>query len=95
MGGIGEPVVSPITAAVANAVYDAVGVRIDETPITPEKIVKALEEKAKGREPRYGPASFPEIAYPEAMEVPTPWEGGDGNATNDPDRKKSARLAAK
>jgi hypothetical protein len=31
--------------AVANAVYDAVGVRIDEIPVTPEKIMKALAER--------------------------------------------------
>ena len=45
--------------AVANAVYDAVGVRIDEVPITPEKILKALEAKAAGKPARYGPAAFP------------------------------------
>ena len=60
--------------AVANAVFDAVGVRIDEVPITPEKIVKALEEKRAGRAPRYGPAGFPEIAWPEALRVPPPSE---------------------
>ncbi|HLA27021.1 MAG TPA: xanthine dehydrogenase family protein molybdopterin-binding subunit [Syntrophales bacterium] len=31
--------------AIANAIYDAIGVRIKELPITPEKILKALEEK--------------------------------------------------
>lgn len=35
----------PIAAALASAVYDAVGVRIKEQPITPEKILRALEEK--------------------------------------------------
>ena len=33
--------------AVANAIYDAVGVRITELPFTPEKILKALKEKAE------------------------------------------------
>jgi CO/xanthine dehydrogenase Mo-binding subunit len=32
-------------AAIANGVYDAVGVRIKDLPITPEKILKALAEK--------------------------------------------------
>jgi CO/xanthine dehydrogenase Mo-binding subunit len=32
-------------AAIANGVYDAVGVRVKELPITPEKILKALKEK--------------------------------------------------
>lgn len=35
----------PITPALVNAIYDAVGVRLTELPITPEKIKKALEEK--------------------------------------------------
>jgi 4-hydroxybenzoyl-CoA reductase subunit alpha len=90
---VGQGPLLPIMPAVANAVYDAVGVRIDEVPITPEKIVKALEDKAKGRPARYGPESFPAIAYPEPMLVPTPWEGGDGNATNDPERKRAAKMA--
>ena len=89
---VGQGPLLPIMPAVANAVYDAVGVRIDEVPITPEKIVKALEDKAKGKPGRYGPGAFPDIAYPEPMIVPTPWEGGDGNAINDPERKKAAKL---
>ncbi len=92
---VGQGPLLPVMPALANAVYDAIGVRIDEIPITPEKILKALDEKAKGRPARYGPASFPEIAYPEPLLVPTPWDGGDGNATNDPERKRSAKLAAK
>jgi len=84
---VGQGPLLPIMPAVANAVYDAVGVRIDEVPITPEKIVKALEEKAKGKPGRYGPESFPDIAFPEPMLVPPPWEGGE--------RKRSAKLADK
>jgi 4-hydroxybenzoyl-CoA reductase alpha subunit len=89
---VGQGPLLPIMPAVANAVYDAVGVRIDEVPITPEKIMKALEDKAKGKPGRYGPDAFPNIVYPDPMLVPTPWEGGDGNAVNDPDRKKAAKL---
>ncbi|HEX4825073.1 MAG TPA: molybdopterin cofactor-binding domain-containing protein [Candidatus Polarisedimenticolaceae bacterium] len=92
---VGQGPLLPIMPAVANAVYDAVGVRIDETPVTPEKILKALDDKAKGKPGRFGPDAFPDIAYPEPMIVPTPWEGGDGNAVNDPDRKRSAKLAEK
>jgi hypothetical protein len=73
---------------VANAVYDAVGVRIDEVPITPQKIVKALQAKAAGRDARYGPPSFPQIRWPEPLLVAPPWEGGDGRASNEPERKK-------
>ena len=92
---VGQGPLLPIMPAVANAVYDAVGVRIDEVPITPEKILKALDDKAKGKPGRYGPESFPDIAYPDPMVVPPPWEGGDGNATNDPERKRAAKMAEK
>jgi hypothetical protein len=63
-----------------------VGVRIDEVPITPEKILKALAEKKAGREPRFGPSHFPSVDWPEPLRVPPPWEGGDGNAVNEPVR---------
>jgi CO/xanthine dehydrogenase Mo-binding subunit len=43
----GEITNSGVAAAVANAVYDAVGVRVDETPITPEKVLKALATRAQ------------------------------------------------
>jgi CO/xanthine dehydrogenase Mo-binding subunit len=43
--GIGEPALTPAAPAIANAVADAIGVRIDELPITPERVLKALEEK--------------------------------------------------
>jgi hypothetical protein len=63
-------------------------VRIDEVPITPEKIMKALAEKKAGRKPRFGPDHFPRVNWPEALRVPPPWEGGDGNAVNDVHREK-------
>ena len=62
----------PTAAAVANAVYDAVGVRVDEVPITPEKVLKALRRKTKGAEARVGPSSFPEIPWPEPTRVEPP-----------------------
>jgi 4-hydroxybenzoyl-CoA reductase alpha subunit len=43
--GVGEPALVPTAAAIANAIYDAVGVRIKSLPITPDKILAALEEK--------------------------------------------------
>jgi CO/xanthine dehydrogenase Mo-binding subunit len=45
--GIGEPGLVPTAPAIANAIYDAVGVRIKDLPITPEKVLKALKEKEK------------------------------------------------
>ena len=39
--GIGELGATGVAAAVANAVYDAIGIRVRDLPITPEKIVGA------------------------------------------------------
>ena len=51
--GIAEPANIPTAPAIANAVYDAVGVRIRDLPITPEKVLRALREKEeKAREGR-------------------------------------------
>ncbi len=83
---VGQGPLLPVMPAVANAVYDAVGVRIDELPITPDKVLAALEKKARGETPRVGPESFPDVPYPEPMLVPPPWEGGDGNSVNTPRR---------
>ena len=43
--GIGEPGCVPTAPAIANAIYDAVGVRIKDLPITPEKVLAALKKK--------------------------------------------------
>lgn len=45
--GIGEPVLIPVAPAILNAIYDAVGVRMTEIPVTPDKVLKALKEKGK------------------------------------------------
>lgn len=41
---VGESGLVPTAAAIANAVYDAVGIRIKDLPITPEKVLRALAE---------------------------------------------------
>ena len=81
---VGQGPLLPIPPAVANAVYDAVGVRVDEIPVTPEKILAALKAKAQGKPARFGPASFPVIPYPPPIHVRTPEEGGDGRAEDAP-----------
>ncbi len=43
--GIGEPAVNPIAPAIANAIFDAVGVRLKDLPMKPAHIRKALREK--------------------------------------------------
>ena len=40
--GIGEAATNPCAAAYANALYDALGIRFRDLPITPERILSAL-----------------------------------------------------
>ena len=60
----GQGPLLPIIPAVAIAVYDAVGVRIDETPISPDKVVRALDLKRQGKAPRVGPTKLPLFTFP-------------------------------
>jgi len=43
--GMGEASLLPTSAAITNAIYDAVGIRIYELPVTPDKIIKALNSR--------------------------------------------------
>ena len=43
--GLAEPALTPIAPAIANAVYNAVGIRLKELPMTPDKVLAALKEK--------------------------------------------------
>jgi 4-hydroxybenzoyl-CoA reductase alpha subunit len=72
----GQGPLLPVIPAVANALYDALRVRVDEVPITPEKVLKALRSKDR----RFGPRGYPAIAMPEPIRVKTPQEGGTGAA---------------
>ncbi|MGH7699566.1 MAG: molybdopterin cofactor-binding domain-containing protein, partial [Gemmatimonadales bacterium] len=90
---VGQGPLLPVPPAIANAVYDAVGVRVDEIPITPEKVLKALKRRAKGEEGRVGPTTFPEIAFGDPTRVPPPWAGGDGTAAEGGKRRRPAATA--
>jgi len=46
--GIGEPPTISTHAAIANAVFNALGVRVPQTPFTPEHVLAALAQKEKG-----------------------------------------------
>jgi len=47
--GLGEPVTIPTAAAIANAVYNATGIRVTSTPISPPQLCRLLAEgKRKG-----------------------------------------------
>jgi hypothetical protein len=45
--GCGEPAITPMGAVIANAVYDAIGVRLYELPMTPARIKKAMINNSK------------------------------------------------
>jgi 4-hydroxybenzoyl-CoA reductase subunit alpha len=75
---VGQGPLLPVPPAVVNAIYDAVGVRIDEVPATPEKVLAAIRSKQQGKDSRIGPKSVPAVDWPEPIRVPTPAEGGDG-----------------
>ena len=49
--GIGEPVMIPMAPAILNAIYNATGVRIKDLPVTPEKLMKAIEEDRRNVNP--------------------------------------------
>ncbi len=79
---VGQGPLLPMPPAVANAIFDAVGVRVDQVPIGPHHVLEALERKAKGKEGRVGPNKFPDYDFGVPLNVPTVAEGGDGKATN-------------
>ena len=58
----GEGPLNPVIPAIANAVFDAIGVRFDETPITPEKILDALAKQKT----RVGPTGLEAARDPRA-----------------------------
>jgi len=68
----GQGPLLPVIPAVSAAVFDALGVWIDEIPVTPEKIVEALRRKEKGEPARFGPSRFPAIPYPDCIKVEPP-----------------------
>ncbi len=77
--------------AVANAVFDAVGVRVDEIPVSPEAVLRALAEKAK-----VGPRGWDQRVF-QVSRGPKRWwcclmEGGDGRAVNQ--KKRTSTTAA-
>jgi len=68
----GQGPLLPVPPAVCAAVHDALGIWIDEIPVTPEKVIEALRRKEKGEPARYGPQRFPPIPYPAPIKVEPP-----------------------
>jgi CO/xanthine dehydrogenase Mo-binding subunit len=87
---VGQGPLLPVPPALANAIHDAVGVRVDQVPIHPHMVLAAL----RARDARYGPRSFPEIDFGETLVVPTPAQGGDGRAVNDRQHKLHGMSSA-
>lgn len=42
--GVGEAVAGPVAAAITNAVFDAIGVRVRDLPLTQDRMLKAIHE---------------------------------------------------
>jgi 4-hydroxybenzoyl-CoA reductase alpha subunit len=63
----GQGPLLPVVPAVANAIYDAIGVRIHEIPITPDKILRALEGRLKA-------ITVPAFDFPPSIK----WQPGEG-----------------
>jgi 4-hydroxybenzoyl-CoA reductase subunit alpha len=91
---VGQGPLLPIMPAVANAVFDAVSVRVDENPITFEKVFAAMQAKKEGKDARFGPSQgpdgVPQMDFGDSLKIKTPWQGGDGTAWNEPKRDKKA-----
>jgi 4-hydroxybenzoyl-CoA reductase alpha subunit len=65
----GQGPLLPVIPAIANAVYQATGVRLDEVPITPDKILKGLELKRQGKTARIGPDKLPLFTFKQPLAV--------------------------
>ncbi len=91
---VGQGPLLPIPPACANAIFDAVGVRVDQVPIHPHLVLKGLEAAAKGQPARVGPTRFPEVDFGFTLKVPTPWQGGDGKASNDAEFERATGRRA-
>ncbi len=68
----GQGPLLPVIPAVANAIFDAVGVRVDEAPVTPEKVFKGMKAMKAGKSGRIGPENLPQVRFPEPIHVVPP-----------------------
>jgi CO/xanthine dehydrogenase Mo-binding subunit len=68
----GQGPLLPVLPALCAAVYDALGVWVDEVPVTPEKVLRALDARGRGEAPRHGPRAFPDFDFGEPIRVEPP-----------------------
>jgi 4-hydroxybenzoyl-CoA reductase subunit alpha len=80
----GQGPLLPVMPAVANAVYSAVGVRIDEVPITPDKVLRALEQRRQGKPGRVGPEKLPRLVFPEPRVIESAFGQSAANVAERP-----------
>jgi 4-hydroxybenzoyl-CoA reductase alpha subunit len=59
---VGQGPLLPVIPAVSNALHDALGIRLDEVPITPDKVLACLEGRHRG-------PAMPAVAWPETVRV--------------------------
>ncbi|HEY2993450.1 MAG TPA: molybdopterin cofactor-binding domain-containing protein, partial [Methylomirabilota bacterium] len=65
----GQGPLLPVIPAIANAIYHAVGVRLDEVPITPDMVLRGLELKRQGKPARIGPDKLPLFRFKDPIVV--------------------------
>jgi len=65
----GQGPLLPVIPAIANAVYNAVQVRMDQVPITPDMVLRGLELKRRGKAARIGPDKLPLFKFKEPLVV--------------------------
>ncbi|MDR7465155.1 MAG: aldehyde oxidase, partial [Armatimonadota bacterium] len=69
---VGQGPLLPVVPAVVNAVADALGVRIDEVPLTPDKVRAALADRERGGPGRVGPRGVPAVRFKDPIRVQPP-----------------------
>jgi 4-hydroxybenzoyl-CoA reductase alpha subunit len=65
----GQGPLLPVIPAIANAIHHAVGVRIDQVPITPDMVLRGLDLKRQGKPARIGPDRLPLFRFKEPLVV--------------------------
>ncbi len=70
----GQGPLLPVNPAIANAVFDALGVKFHEIPITPDKVLSGLDKVGRGEEGYIGPAELPDFPPIDPIKVNPPEE---------------------
>ena len=71
---VGQGPLLPVIPAVVNAVHDALGIRVDEIPLRPDKVLAAVSDLAQGGTGRYGPTDLPDYTFRTPQRVDPPPE---------------------